>query len=54
MSTKELETTGRVTHTHTHTHTQVISRNKLDRGFCVHKTYILDNVKLVIQSKMYS
>ena len=54
MSTIVHKTIGRVTHTHTHTHTQVISRNKLDRGFCVHKTYILDNVKLVIQSRMYS
>ena len=54
MSTNMRKTIGRVTHTHTHTHTQVISRNKLDRGFCVHKTYILDNVKLVIQSRMYS
>ena len=49
MLTKELETVGRVTHTHTHTHTQVISRNKLDRGFCAQKTYnILENMKLVI------
>ena len=49
MSTNMRKTIGRVTHTHTHTHTQVISRNKLDRGFCAHKAYILDNIKLVIQ-----
>ena len=51
MSTRALETVGRVTHTHTHTHThtQVISRNKLDRGFCAYKEYILDKIKLVIQ-----
>ena len=50
MLTKELETVGRVTHTHTHTHThtQVISRNRLDRGFCAQKTDILDNRKLVM------
>ena len=47
MSTKELETVGRVTHTHTHTHTSV-SRNKLDRGFCAQKTNILDNRRLVM------
>ena len=47
MSTKELETTGRVTHTHTHTHTQVISRNELDRGFCAQKLNILEEIKLV-------
>ena len=52
MSTNIRKTAGRVTHTHTHT--QVISRNELDRGFCAHKTYILDNIKLVIQSGMYS
>ncbi len=45
MSTNMRKTAGRVTHTHT----QVISRNKLDRGFYAHKTYILDNIKLVIQ-----
>ena len=49
MSTIVHKTIGRVTHTHTHT--QVISRNKLDRGFYAHKTYILDNIKLVIQIK---
>ena len=54
MSTNARKTVGRVTHTHTHTHTQVISRNKLDIGFNARKTYILDKVKLVIQSKMYS
>ena len=54
MSTNARKTIGRVTHTHTHTHTQVISRNKLDIGFNARKTYILDNIKLVIQSKMYS
>ena len=43
MSTNVHKTVGRVTHT------QVISRNKLDRGFCAHKTYVLDNIKLVIQ-----
>ena len=45
MSTKELETVGRVTHTHTHTS---VSRNKLDRGFCAQKTNILDNRRLVM------
>ena len=54
MSTRVLETIGRVTHTHTHTHTQVISRNKLDRVFCAQKIDILDKIKLVIQSKKYS
>ena len=51
MLTKTCKTAGRVTHTHTHTHThtQVISRNKLDRGFCAYKEYILDKIKLVIQ-----
>ena len=51
MSTNARKTIGRVTHTHTHTHThtQVISRNKLDIGFNAPKTYILDNIKLVIQ-----
>ena len=39
MSTNARKTIGRVTHTHTHTHTQVISRNKLDRGFYAQKTY---------------
>ena len=52
MSTNMRKTVGGVTHTHTHT--QVISRNKLDKVFCTPKTYILDNIKLVIQSKMYS
>ena len=44
MSTKELETIGRVAHTHT----QVISRNELDRGFCAQKLNILGKKKLVI------
>ena len=49
MLTKMTKTVGRVTHTHTHTHTQVISRNKLDMSLCAYRTYILDNMKLVIQ-----
>ena len=51
MSTNARKTIGRVTHTHTHTHThtQVISRNRLDRGFDAHKIDILDKIKLVIQ-----
>ena len=48
MSTNARKTIGRVTRTHT----QVISRNKLDKGFDAHKTCILDNIKLVIQSKV--
>ena len=47
MSTKELETIGRVIYTHTHT--QVISRNELDRGFCAQKLNILGKKKLVTQ-----
>ena len=47
MLTKEPKTTGRVTHTHTHTHTHVISRNKLDRGFCALKSINKNNRKLV-------
>ena len=46
MLTKELETVGRVTRARTHT--QVISRNKLDRGFCTQKINIVDNRKLVM------
>lgn len=40
MSTKELETAGRVTAS--------ISSNKLDRGFCTQKINIVDNRKLVM------
>ena len=50
MSTNMRKTIGRVARAHT----LVLSRNELDRGFCAHNTYILDNIKLVIQSKMYS
>ena len=47
MLTKEPKTTGRVTHARTHT--QVISRNKLDRGFCALKSINKNNRKLVIR-----
>ena len=46
MSTNVHKTVGRVTHT-----TQVISRNKLDRGFCAQR---VDDIKLVIHTRMYS
>ena len=49
MSTNVHKTVGRVTHT-----TQVISRNKLDRGFCAQRVDIVDDIKLVIQTRMYS
>ena len=47
MLTKEPKTTGRVTYTRAHT--QVISRNKLDRGFCALKSINKNNRKLVIR-----